>query len=165
MEHFDWLKGFIFPYINFALFLFLAVKLFKKPIVGALGARKKLFQDLIEEAAKAKKEAEETNRVLNSRLAGLDAEIKNKIDQARELANAEARLIVAKAEELAQRITLESKRIAEAEIAAANARLKSEIINQVKNSLYTSLGQMEQTRHLAILKDDIKAVADINVKL
>ena len=69
MKDFNWIVGFVFPYINFFIFIFLFLKLFKKPIVDAMANRKTAFEQMAAEATKAKEEAEAKSKELDAKLA------------------------------------------------------------------------------------------------
>ena len=77
MKDFNWIVGFVFPYINFFIFIFLFLKLFKKPIVDAMANRKTAYEQMAAEATKAKEEAEAKSRELDAKLANLTSEIED----------------------------------------------------------------------------------------
>ena len=161
MEHFDWLKGFVFPYINFALFLFLAVKFFKKPIQQALDGRRKDFERLMQEAKSAKDAAEAKNNELKQRLAKLDSEISLMKAKAKEAAETEAKAMLARAQRLSEQLKEEAKRMAEAEVKNARDQLRREIVEEVKGVVTKRLREVSDGEQTAILKKKISAIASI----
>lgn len=133
MEHFDWLKGFVFPYVNFFIFLFLAVKLFKKPLLNAMAQRKTDFETLVKEANRAREEAEARHAELSSRYAQLEQEIGRMKAEGEADARQRSEDMIAKAESLAQHLREEARRMADAELARAREALRTEIIAEAKN--------------------------------
>lgn len=132
MDNFDWIKGFVFPYINFAIFLFLALKLFKKPLINMMANKKVEFERLVKEANRAKEEAEKKNAELTERLNRMDREIAEMSDKALKDAKERADDMVAKAELLANHLKEEARRMAEAELVRAKKALRAEIIAEAK---------------------------------
>ncbi len=132
MENFDWIKGFVFPYINFAIFLFLAFKLFKKPLINMMASKKVEFERLVKEANRAKEEAEKKNLELTARLDRMDREIAEMQEKALKDAKERADDMVAKAAQLASHLKEEAHRMAEAELVRARKALRAEIIAEAK---------------------------------
>lgn len=139
MEHFDWLKGFIFPYVNFFIFMFLAVKLFKKPLINAMAQRKTDFEQLVKEANSAREIAEAKHAELSRRYAQLDEEIRRMKAEGEADACQRAADMLNKAESLALHLREEARRMADAELARAREALRTEIIAEAKNQTLKKL--------------------------
>ena len=140
MENFDWIVGFVFPYVNFIIFVFLFMKLFKKPIIEAMSNRRSSYEQLVAEASKAKEEAEAKSKELDAKLAGLSSEIEEIKTKAVAQAKKEADSLINSAEKLADHLKSEAKRVASAEIAAAKTELEKQLLESAKNAVVSKLG-------------------------
>ena len=132
MENFDFLNSFLFPYINWIVFLILATMVLRKPLVNALASKRSAYAELMQKASQAKEEAERRNAELKERLARLDREVDEIRSQARQQAEQEAQSMVLAGEQLAAHLQKEARRIADAEVAAAKLELQREVLAQVK---------------------------------
>lgn len=150
MEHINWTTGFLFPYINFAIFLFLLIKFAKNPAISAFAKRRENFLKLLDEANKAKKEAEEKNIELKMRLDSLESEVEQIKHRAQQEAMNEARQLVEDAQKLAEHIKLEAQRIAQNELKQAKSDIQNEIVRTVKenvlNKIKTDLSENDQSQ-------------------
>lgn len=129
-----WLQ-LIFPYANFAIFLAMAVYFFRKPARNAAQQRRAEFTRLMDEASKARDEAKAKLAELAQREARLDQEVAELKKVSRESAAVEAAQIVADAERVAEHLKEEAKRIAHAEVEAAKAELRQEIVAAVRDGV------------------------------
>ena len=160
MEGVDFLKGFLFPYINFIIFFFLAYKLFKKPILNMINSRKQNFEALANEAARAKAEAIEKQKELDSRLASLDNEIKGIRERAMHSAQAEADSLIEKAKSLSTHMVEESKRLADARVKQAQEELRAEIVKEVASQVSERLrNDVNPDLHKSLISGRIKTMA------
>lgn len=141
MSHFDWLSGFVFPYINFLIFVVLLVKFAGKPLRELFGKRKKEFQALVDSARETQRQAEEQLKVLNDRLAGLDQEIQEIKEGARKDAEAEAQKIIEQGKKLAGYMKEEAVRVAEAEVSKAREELQKDILVSVRQKVEEKVRQ------------------------
>lgn len=141
MSHFDWLRGFVFPYVNFLVFAVLLVKFAGKPLRELFGKRKREFQALVESAKETQNQARQQLAVLNERLAGLDKEVQDIKDAARRDAEDEARKIIEQGKKLATYMKEEAVRVAEAEISKARDDLQQEILVSVRQKVEEKIRQ------------------------
>ena len=132
MENFDFLNSLVFPYVNWIIFLILATIVLRKSFVNALASKRSAYAELLLKANLAKEEAELQNSELKSRLSKLDREIDEIRTQAIHQAEQEAKALVRGAEQLAEHIEKEARRIAEAEVASAKLALQKEVLEQVR---------------------------------
>lgn len=159
MENFDFLNSFLFPYINWIIFLILAYIMLKKPFLSALAAKRQSYADLLEKASLAKEEAERRNLELKQRLARLDQEVADIRSKARQQAEEEAKALVTSAEQLAEHLKREAKRIAEAEIAAAKVALQQEILQQVKVQTAEHIQKnLDEQAHHRVIKQGLNQI-------
>ena len=161
MHHFDWLTGFIFPYINFAIFFILAVKFFRKPLLDMMAKRRVEFENLVNEADKARRDAEAKSQELQHRLTNLDQEIRRIVDEGRTNAEREAAALVAKANSVAEQIQIEVKRTAEAEVKAARDQLRREIVQQISDNISKRLLEVGDGDHTMIITQQVKEFANL----
>ena len=141
MESFNWLTGFVFPCINFFLFMILLVRLAKKPLLGLLGAKRQEFLELLASAQQVRAEAEARLRELNQRLAGLDKELAQIKELARQEAEQEARIIVEKGREIASFTKEEACRLAHAELEKARSDIQAQILSAVRGQVEEKIRQ------------------------
>lgn len=148
MEGFNWITGVVFPYLNLILFLFLLVRVLKGPLISAISNRHLQYTQAMQEANQAKEEAERRSRELEAKLAGLDAEIAEIRNKSIKQAEEEAAKIVAHAEQLANHLREEARKIAASEVEQARRALREEILQQVKsnitNKVRSDLGAAQQ---------------------
>lgn len=150
MEHFNWIKGFWFPYINFFLFAFVLIKVAKKPLTNILQARRKEYESQFLAAKKEREDADRRLEELNTRMANLDNEIAELRQNAEKEAEAEAARIIEQGRVLAEHIKDEAKRIAQAELEKAQKDLNDQLLNlvhaKVSEKLRSELGKEEHSR-------------------
>ena len=166
MEQFDWIKGFVLPYANFAIFLFLAFKFFKAPLRNILSAKRSDFEEVLKEANKLKLEAEEQSEKLKVRLGQLDEEVEDIRRKAQVQADSEAKEIVKSAEELAEHIRQEAVRMAEAEIKRARQTLQSEILAEVKKNVEAKIRQdVDEAKNKDIVNLKMKSLSSLRMNM
>lgn len=159
MENFDFLNSFLFPYINWIIFLVLAYIMLRKPFLNALAAKRKNYAELLERANVAREEAERRNQELKTRLARLDQEVADIRNKARQQAEEEARALVTSAEQLAEHLKREAKRIADAEVAAARVALQAEILEQVKVQTAEHIQRnLDEQAHHRVIKQGLTQI-------
>jgi F0F1-type ATP synthase membrane subunit b/b' len=135
MENVEPFIGIFAPFFNFALFVVLAVYFFKKPARAAAAKKRADFQALLEEAQKAKLEADARLADLTSRMKNIDSEVAEIKAFAKETAESEAAKILAQAETLSAHLKEEAKRVAAAELDKARITLREEIVAAVSDSV------------------------------
>jgi F0F1-type ATP synthase membrane subunit b/b' len=132
VEHFDWLLGFWFPYINFAIFLVLAVYFLRKPLANFAAKRRNGYLAAVKAANEAKELATAKLLEIDARLASLDKEIAMIWDSSEKEAEREAAKIIESANRLATHLKAEAQRIADAEILRAKQELRRTVMKEVK---------------------------------
>jgi len=155
----------IFPYLNFFLFLGLAVYFFRKP--GREAARKKRadFERLMGEAKAARDEAEARLNALKRREAELDREIAEIKAVSTEASQAEARKIINDAEQLAAHLRHEAQRIAAAEVEKARSSLRSEIVDAVREGVTQRIKtELNPDAQLKIVRNRIGELKNIRAE-
>ncbi len=156
MENFDFLNSFLFPYINWIIFLILAYLMLRKPLINALAAKRHNYAELVEKANLARAEAEKRNAELKQRLARLDQEVAAIKATAHQQADEEARAMVSSAEQLAEHLKREAKRIADAEVSAAKIALQKEILELVKVQAAEHIQKnLDSATHHRVIQDGL----------
>ncbi len=159
MEGFNWLTGFVFPYVNLAIFLFLFVKLFKDPLKTSFSGKKADFVKALEEANSAKEEAMAKQKELNDRLAALDSELEGMRSRAKAQAEDEARRIVEHASSLADNLKKEAERIAQTEVANARREMREDIIESVRKQVAARLKtELDGAKHLEVVRKQLTQI-------
>lgn len=122
----------IAPYLNFALFIFLAYKFLKKPLVSMFANQKIDFEKKLKEADSAKEIALKQNQELQAKLTELEKEIEEIKSKAISSSEYESNEIVNRANKLAENMKLEAVKIREMELKKAKEALKKQIVSEVK---------------------------------
>ena len=146
--NFEWVTGFFVPYINFAIFLFLAFKLFKGPLLGLLQGKKREYEKKLKAFSLAKEEAAARNDGLTKRLADLDRELADMEKAAKRDAEIEGEKILAEARKLSEFIVSEARRLAAAEVEKAKKEINEEILRRVREQVFAKAEQAMSQDHL-----------------
>lgn len=129
-SHIPWPK-LIFSSINFAIFLFIAVKIAQKAeLPQYFAARRLRIAEALAQAERARREAEALRAEWQRRLDGLGAELESMLKQAREDIAAERDQILAAARKAAEAIRRDAQRTAESELRNAQEALRAEVAKQ-----------------------------------
>lgn len=162
MEHVEFTTGVLYPFINFSIFIGLAIYFFRGPITKMLTGRREEFQKLMAEAASAKREAEEKLEVINERLANLDSEIDGIKNKSVEQAKYESEKIIDEANRLAEHLKKEAKSISEAELIRAKHELQKEIMDIVKDKVVGRISQeLTKDRQVEIVNQKSTSIQNI----
>ncbi len=159
MEHFNWTTGFWFPYINFFIFLFLAIYFFKKPLANLAKGRREKFEEQMRIATEAKRIAEEKLLEIKTRYQQLDQELALLREQAEEATKRESERIVNDARALADHLKREAQQVAAAEVSKAKDALQQLIVESVREKvLATILSEFDAEKRAEY---QMKRVADL----
>ena len=162
MENFDLLNSFIYPYVNLAIFLGLAIYLLKKPLQNALTGKRESYLLLLERANQAKAEAEQKQHELEARLKKLDGELSRIRNEVKVAAELEAKAILVSGEHLAEHLKREARRIADAEISAAKEAIRAEILSQVRQKTAEELARtLDDARQHKIVQQSLTALPSL----
>jgi F-type H+-transporting ATPase subunit b len=184
VEHVDLVKGVLLPYINFFLFVGMAVWFFKKPLSKALSAQRESYYQTLKDANAALTSAQQKHDEINEQLQkfhhSLD-ELQGKVgdkgaagqltmdgikERARKQAEAQREALLQKTQKLARQLEEEASRIAEYEIERAREQLKKEILDITKQKvverLKTELGESKQ---LQLVKNKAGVLEQLNLEV
>lgn len=112
--------------INFAILAFVLVFFLRKPITSFLKERSELLKKSIDEAAKARAEAQEKLAAIEARLSGLSREAADMGRQMESEAAEEARKLREAAEAEISRLREQARFLAEQEVRKARGELRRE---------------------------------------
>ncbi|MGE0171640.1 MAG: hypothetical protein AB7T49_02595 [Oligoflexales bacterium] len=166
MEEFNWLTGFVFPYVNFLIFAFLAVKFFRKPAAEIFKNKKHEYEKIVRDAGEAKRLAEERNSALKVRLENLDKEIQEMRTQAIASAKAQSEEIIARAAQLAKNMEEEAKRRAEAEFLRAKNHLKKDFVEALKATIEEKMtSELNAEKQENLVQNKVKQLSAFSLEV
>lgn len=153
-EHVPSISDLVFPVINFLLFVFILYRYVIPTVRDALRQRREKITLALEEAKRAKEEAERLRKDYELKLAGLAAEQEKIQEQALEAAERERRRIVEEARQMAERVKSEVQQIAQREVEEARRTLRQEAANQaVRIATELVQSRLTQTDHRRFVQD------------
>jgi F-type H+-transporting ATPase subunit b len=124
------LKDLMWRVMNFAALMFILIYFLKKPLSDALKNRKEGIRAEFEDLEARRGEAEREYKEYESKLAGIDDELKEMVENAIAQGQKEKERIIEEAERAAENIKRQAEMAVQNEIADANRRLKAEITEQ-----------------------------------
>lgn len=116
----------VFQIINFILLICLLVYVYKKFAGDGFEKRSVGIRMAMEEAAEARRKAEEKHKEYQARLAQLDREIQGLVDRAREDAAQEREKLIAQAHQQAEKLVKQAELSASQEVETAKVELRKE---------------------------------------
>jgi len=153
-EHVPSISDLVFPVINFLLFVFILYRYVIPTVRDALRQRREKITLALEEAKRAKEEAERLRKDYELKLAGLAAEQEKIQEQALEAAERERGRIVEEARQMAERVKSEVQQIAQREVEEARRTLRQEAANQaVRIATELVQSRLTQTDHRRFVQD------------
>lgn len=153
------LSGLVLPAINFLLFAFVLYRYAIPAVRDALRQRREKITQALDEARRAKQEAESLRREYEHKLAGLAVEQEKMRAQALEAAERERTRIVEEARQMAERVKNEVQQIAQREVEEARRALRQEVASQAVQ-MATELLQLRlaPTDHRRFVQDLVTEV-------
>lgn len=124
------LKDLLWRVLNFTGLVIILVMALKKPLSNALSGRRQAIVQQFEELDIQKTAAESKYKEYESKLASLDAEVKNIIDAAVAQGETEKKRIIEEANRAAGDIKRQAEMAVQYELAAAKRRLRAEVADQ-----------------------------------
>ncbi len=149
------LERFVFPYINF--FIFIAIIYFssKKSLSQIFKSKKVDYDALFNKAKQNKEEAESKLAEIQKRLANLDEEFLLMKERILSDAKREASLIIEKAQANAKRIHEDAIDRGRYELERINARLRDEVLSLAEKKYKETLKEkMSPEQHLRLVHDN-----------
>lgn len=141
LQEFNWLSGFVFPYINFVIFLIILLYSSKKSAQKLALKRKEDYENLFREAQAAKEASDKELEFLRERFKNLEVEISKMQANYKKTSQNEVAAIKASAEKMVHQIQEESKRISQNEIANAQKQLTIDLWEKTNQALVEKFQQ------------------------
>ena len=131
----------IAPYINFFLFLGILVYFSRKPLAALALSKKEAFDNGASEATQRLQKAQAEHKDTTTRLAQLDAEVHQMIENAKAEADAERARQEREGEEAVKRIMADADRVVASELLRAQTELRREVFHLVRSAVTTQVGE------------------------
>ncbi len=158
-EHGPHISGLVFPATNFLIFAFILWKYMIPAVQDALHQRREKITQALEEAKRAKEEAESLRQEYEQKLAGLAAEQEKMRAQALGVAENERNRIVEEARQMAERMKKETQQIAQRELEEARRVLRQEVADQaVQMATELLRSRLAQADHRRSVQDLVTEV-------
>ena len=158
-EHVSSVSELLFPTVNFLIFVFILWKYVVPPLRDALRQRREKIALALDEAKRAKEEAESVRREYEQKLAGLATEQEKMRTQALEAAERERGRIVEEARQMAERVKNEAQQIAQREVEEARRALRQEVAAQaVRMATELVQSRLTQADHRRFVQDLVTEV-------
>ncbi|MEF3254215.1 MAG: ATP synthase F0 subunit B [Deferribacterales bacterium] len=155
--------GFVWRLIVFVVFVYILVKFLKSPILGALDKRTAEIKSAIDEALKAREEAEKELKEYRDKLASMNKELEEMKDRAFKVAEAEKEKVLADAHQTALKLRQFAESMIESDLARAKDELKRYAFGLAKNIAEEKLKSgLDTTKHEAVIKDNIKKIGELS---
>jgi F-type H+-transporting ATPase subunit b len=138
-EHFNWLSGFVLPYLNFFIFLSILVFFAKAPVKEMIRKKRTSFENLLSQANNAKEEAIKKTTELDLKLSKLDLLFEEKSKAIVLEAQVEADKIVAEGKRQAEVLKEDAMRLVREEASKLKASLQNEILAEAKSALLSKI--------------------------
>ncbi len=139
--------------MNFAILIFLYVRLGKKPIQDGLKARRESIAKEIEEAQKMKKEARQRAKKYQAKLEGLDEELASAKQGLIEAGEADKARIVREAEEKAARMNRDAAALLEQE----TRQIHEDLVNE---TVEAAVREAEELLKKRVMPEDHERLAE-----
>lgn len=161
MEGFNWLTGFVFPYLNLMLFLFLASRFLKPPVITAIFKRSRDFKQALEKATFERDAALAKQKELQEKLDSYDTHLAEITDNIKAQSDEEAHAMVNHAEQLAAHIKKEAEKIARAEVDRAREQIRKEIVKEAQERVMQKIrSELGQIQHVELIKSQLGAISE-----
>jgi F-type H+-transporting ATPase subunit b len=155
--------GFFWRLIVFVLFVYILVKLLKSPLLGFLDKRTEEIKAAIEDAERARKEADVELKEYKSKLALMSKELDDMKERAFKAAEAERKRIVTDAENTVEKLRQFSDSLIESDLARAKDDLRKYAFDLAKKLAEQKLvSALDTKKHEAIVKYYITKIGELH---
>ncbi len=127
------MSDYIFPFLNFFVFLFLLYWFGRKPLGEMARAKHEAFEKACREANRSREEAERELKLAEQRMAGLEKELTLFKEQARESLEREVQKIAEQGKKQIQHLREEAERFSRTELEAQRKALRQEVWLQTQS--------------------------------
>ena len=139
MEGVEFFTGFLFPFINFSIFLFIVCYAARKPLQKFAISQRQAFLDRAREANERAAELQELEDKLQNDTARIEQDLLTIEQRAHQDADREAQAVIAEATQIATQIGRDAKMIADAYTQHTRLKLQRKILTEVQTHLQTNL--------------------------
>ena len=139
MEGVEFFSGFLFPFINFSIFLVIVCYAARKPLQKFAVGQRHSFLDRAREANERAAELQELEDKLQNDTARIEQDLLTIEQKAHQDADREAQAVVAEAAQIATQIGRDAKMIADAYAQHIRLKLQRKILTEVQTHLQTTL--------------------------
>lgn len=147
--------------VDFIIFVFILVKLTKKPLKSTFENRHATIKRSIAEAAERFKAAEANHQVFQAKLANVDSEASQLIESGKDDGASEKNRIIQEATEFAKKMKTDSGRLLEQESVRARSRLQAQTVlkalSQAEGVLKKQLTADDQSRLIEDAISDLES--------
>lgn len=157
------LMGLVWRIIVFVVFVFILYKLLKGPLLNALDKRTDDIKSALENAVKAKEEAQKELTEYKSKLSSMNKELEEMKERAFKAAEAEKAKIIADAEVAVARLKEFSESLIASDVARAKTELKNYAFSLAKQLAEEKLKtNLDVNKHEAIVFNYIKKIGELS---
>ncbi len=161
----DFLLGVVFPYINLALFLFLALKFMRTPMREFAKARSKKFKEENHATGLDLRNAESELSQLEKTLAGLDSELAERQKRSLEAARCQVEELAKDTKKFIDQLKQDHELLIEHSFEEAKASLRHDLIAGVKVQVENELAQvLSPDVQVKLLRANITSLAQSSLK-
>lgn len=155
--------GLVWRIIVFAVFVFILYKLLKSPLLNTLDKRTDDIKLALENAIKAKDEAQKELNEYKSKLSSMTKELEEMKERAFKAAEAEKNKILSDAEAAVARLKEFSESLIASDVARAKTELKSYAFSLAKQLAEEKLRKdLDINKHESIVSNYIKKIGELN---
>ncbi len=157
------IMGLVWRIIVFVVFVFILYKLLKSPLLNALDKRTDDIKTALENAVKAKEEAQKELSEYKSKLSSMNKELEEMKERAFKSAEAEKAKIIADAESAVARLREFSESLIASDVARAKTELKNYAFSLAKQLAEEKLKtNLDVAKHEAIVSNYIKKIGELS---
>jgi len=149
----DW-KGFFWQCVNFGVLVGLLYAFARKPIMNMLAERTEKIERGIVEARTAREAAEKALAEVDARMRSKDAEIKEMVAAARKSGEAEREALIEEGKRMSQRLQEQARHTIEQELRLARVALKQEAARYAVELAEKKIGQKLTPQDQSMLLED-----------
>ncbi|MCX8083425.1 MAG: ATP synthase F0 subunit B [Calditerrivibrio sp.] len=155
--------GFVWRSIVFLVFAFILYKLLKEPILNALDKRTDDIKTAINEAIKAKEDAQRELAEYKSKLSAMNKELEDMKERAIKAVEAEKNRILNEADQTVKKLKDFAESLIESDVIRAKAELKRYSFELAKNTALQKIeSSLDTNKHETIINNYINKIGDLH---
>ncbi|MCA1926877.1 MAG: ATP synthase F0 subunit B [Calditerrivibrio sp.] len=155
--------GFVWRSIVFVVFVYILIRFLKSPLLGALDKRSEDIKTAIDDAVKARQDAESELNEYKTKIASMNKELEEMKERAFKVAEAEKVKIINDAEQAVEKLRQFAESLIESDLMRAKDELKRYTFNLARKIAEEKLiAELDDAKHEAVVKDYIKKIGDLS---